>query len=461
MLPSQPIATPGEELHGSKANGPGSRSLLRALRYLLPANQILALADQIVVSATSFLVFVAIARSTNPGELGSYALAVSVLAFCLSTQESLITRPYAIKLHEPVGRPGQHAFGVLVLSLGLCGVFALAASATALTVVALGAPPELIHLVWAVTGALPFVLMREFARRFAFAHLAVSQALMLDVAVALLTLVAAALFYWTGTMSAPAMLAATGVSCALATPIWLYAVHRQFSAGLQSLASVLRQCWELGKWFLWGQLGLQVQNYLTPWLALVISGAAVAGLYAACASIVAFTNPVIFGFYNILTPKFVRIFHQAGIAALRRRAISDALFLSGIMAAFWLVVFAFGSDIMRLLYRDEIYAANSNVLVLLALAALAATVGVPASLALAATGRARPVAAVTLLTALVNISLIVLLLPWWGLWGAALAILIGEVLGAIARWTAFWLLAPLADTSAGSREPSSAWPLKA
>jgi O-antigen/teichoic acid export membrane protein len=437
-----------------------SRSLWRALSSLLPPSQILALADQVVVSATSFLVFVVIARSTGPGELGIYALAISILAFCLATQESLITRPYAIKLHDPAGFPAQHAFSVLVLSLALCSAFALVASVAAAAFIALDAPAELIHLAWAVAGALPFVLMREFARRFAFAHLAVSQALALDTGVAVLTLIAAGMLYWNGAVSAPALIAAIGICCAITTVAWLYAARRQFAVGFDQLRATSRQCWGLGKWFLWGQLGVQIQGYATPWLALVLGGAAVAGLFAACASIVAFTNPVIFGFCNLLTPKFVRILKNNGIAALRRRVISDALVLGAIMSAFCLVIFVFGADIMRLLYRDEVYAGNSHVLGLLALAALVMAVSIPPSLALAAAGRARPVAAVMLFSASVNTLLVILLLPKWGLLGAAYAVLIGDTVGAAGRWTAFWLFVPLEAESGSTAEPSSAWPLQ-
>jgi O-antigen/teichoic acid export membrane protein len=456
----QSKAPAGGRLSKLKPRDLNPRSLLRALSFLLPASQVLALADQVVVSATSFLVFVVIARSTDPGELGIYALAISILAFCLATQESLITRPYAIRLHEPAGSPAHHAFSVLVLSLALCSTLALVASAAAVIFIALDAHAELVYLAWAVAGAMPFVLTREFARRFSFAHLAVSQALMLDAGVAVLTLAAAGMLYWAGAVSAPAIIAVIGICCAVTTMAWLYAARQQFAVGFSQLRATLRQCWGLGKWFLWAQLGVQIQGYATPWLALVLGSAAVAGVFAACASIVAFTNPVIFGFCNVLTPKFVRILKNNGIATLRKRVISDALVLGGTLSAFCLIIFVFGADVMRLLYRDEIYAGHSDVLGLLALAALVAALGIPASLALAAAGRARPVAAVMLFSAGVNTLLVILLLPKWGLLGAAYAVLIGETVGAIGRWLAFWLLVPLEDESGNTAEPSNAWPLQ-
>ncbi len=148
--------------------------------------------------------------------------------------------------------------------------------------------------------------------------------------------------------------------------------------------------------------------------------------------------------------------HRRAAAAGDFRCAASGRLHGGLLFA----IFFFGADIMRLLYRDEVYAGNSNVLGLLALAALATTVGIPASLALAATGRARAVAAVMLLSAVVNTALVSLLLARWGLLGAAYAVLIGETLGAIGRWTAFWLIVPLADSSGSSAKPSNAWPLQ-
>jgi O-antigen/teichoic acid export membrane protein len=140
--------------------------------------------------------------------------------------------------------------------------------------------------------------------------------------------------------------------------------------------------------------------------------------------------------------------------------ISDALVLGAVLSVFCLIIFFFGADIMRLLYRDEVYAGNSHVLGVLALAALVAAVGIPASLALAAAGRARPVAVVMLCSAAVNTLLVILLLPKWGLMGAAYAVLVGETAGAIGRWAAFWLLVPLYDEARSTADEASAWPLQ-
>src|SRR4029077_12736064 len=109
---------------------------------------------------------------------------ISLLASVLAIQDSLILLPYSIQRHRPLGTPAEHAGSSLTL-----GRLLAVASIAVLTLVALGLwargePPELVTMSFALLGAVPFVLSREFARRFPFAHLQIAQALAIDVAVA-------------------------------------------------------------------------------------------------------------------------------------------------------------------------------------------------------------------------------------------------------------------------------------
>jgi O-antigen/teichoic acid export membrane protein len=187
---------------------------------------------------------------------------------------------------------------------------------------------------------------------------------------------------------------------------------------------------------------IQIQGYATHWLSLLIAGATVTGIYAACVSVVALANPLLFGFYNILTPKSVRVLKVGGPAALRRQAVRDALFLAALMAAFTALVFALGSELMRLLYADDVYQGHGHTLTVLALGAMAAAAGAPASIALAAAERARAIAIATAGATLLNIVLVWALMTGWGLIGAAYGILIAEIAGSAGRWIAFLVVVP-------------------
>lgn len=422
--------------------------MARRVVRLMAGSHGLGWADQAVVSITSFLPFVMIGRWTDPHQLGIYAVGVSILALLLATQESLITRPYSVHLHRPEGTPEQFAFNALILSVLFSLATAVVIGALTLIFYAFGAERELLNIGWVLAGVAPFLLLRDFARRFCFAHLVVGRALVLDGAVAALTIPPLALLGWYGALSVTSTLAVMGAACAIGSLGWLYLSRRAFSRSVRQIGTTATRNWRMGKWFLSSQLAEQAQGYLTPWLALVIAGAAVTGVFAACSSIIAFTNPVLYGFFNVLLPKFVLTLRDKGIAALRRQACLDAALLAALMGAFTLVVFVYGDDILRLLYGSESYAGYGHVLVVLAAASLVGAIAAPAAIALAAAERAKAAAYLTALTAIVSVGLIAALLLSQGLLGAAYGMLAGEIIGCVGLWGGFFLLVPKTSSTA-------------
>ena len=252
----------------------------------------LALADQAIVSAASFFTTVIIGRSTGPSELGAYAIAISVLASLYTAQGVLITLPYSLQRHHPMGTPHEHAGSALAQTGLLTALMIAGLAATAFALLAGGAPPGLVAMTWALAAVAPFALLREFGRRFSFAHFRLGQALGLDTAVSVLQVASLAWLGWTGRMSAVTACAALGLSCAVAAVGWFYVARGEFVIRRDHLGPAFRQSWGLGKWLFVNQITVQLQRYSTHWLSLVLAGAAVTGVYAACVSIVAFANPV-------------------------------------------------------------------------------------------------------------------------------------------------------------------------
>ena len=406
------------------------------------ANHVAAWADQAVVSATSFLALIMLGRWTDANHLGAYATAISVLALLLAAQEALITRPYTIQMGQLPGAPGEHAFSSLVLSVVLSAASMCVLSAAALALSAVGAHRDLAEMTWALAVTTPFVLTREFARRFGFAHLKVLHVLIVDGAVAAVNLGLLGWLSWTAQLSALTALAATGISCAVGSLAWLYVARSEFGFRFGLLRTTLKASWGLGKWLLSGQIALQVQGYVAYWLTMVIAGAAVTGIYAACMSIVSFANPMLFGFFNILTPKSVRALRREGGAGLRRQALFDSLLLFALMSAFCVFVALAGENVMGFVYPGAEYQGHRQLLTVLALSALAGAIGAPASIALASAGHTRAVAGVMTSTAVLNVALVWAPMTHWGFLGAAYAVLIAELVGSLGRWIAFLALVP-------------------
>jgi O-antigen/teichoic acid export membrane protein len=413
----------------------------QALR-LASSKQVLAWADQTIVSATSFLALVLIGRWTGPAELGAYAIGCSVLAMLLATQDSLITRPYTIRLHKPLGTPAQHASSTLALSLLLAAAGMLVLAAAAMVLPAIGASTEIASIAWMLVAATPFVLLREFARRFAFAHLALNQALIIDVTVSGLNVFLLCWLGWTDKLNAVTAFGSVGVASGIGALGWLCLARREFALAVGQLGATLKQSWSLGKWLFAAQMALQTQGYLTYWLSLAIAGLTLTGAYAACVSIVSFANPIVFGFLNILTPRSVRTLKDSGSAGLRRQVAWDAALLTAMMGAFFLLIVLVGHAAMGFLYPGPNYAGYDDVLLVLAAASVVNAPGIAALTALASAEKAPAYASVTAVSALVSLVLIWSFMSHWGLLGAAWGVLIGEAFSTVLRWIVFLALVP-------------------
>src|SRR5262249_21910848 len=162
-----------------------------------------------------------IGRYADASQLGAYAIGISVLASLYTAQGSLITLPFAIQRHQPVGTPAEFAGSSLMQGILLASVAVGILAMIGLGLFAGGARPEATAITWTLAAVTQFALLREFGRRFAFTHLRLAHALMLDAAVAAMQLAMIAGLAWTGRMSAVTALGALGLSSGLAGLGWL------------------------------------------------------------------------------------------------------------------------------------------------------------------------------------------------------------------------------------------------
>lgn len=424
------------------------RSLQSRLFEFIFGTHSLALVDQAVVSAASFVTTVLVGRYSDPSQLGAYAIAASVLASSLAVQRSLIALPYAIQRHRPFGSPAEHAGSVLTQNHFLSALIVVVLTLAACGLSDAGAHRQLVTLTWALVGVMPFVLLREFYRRIAFAHLDISDALILDMVVAALQLAMLGSLAWMGHISAVTACAAIGLASALPALGWMYIRRANFVVRRGYLKRDTRQSWRLGKWLLAGQATVQVQLYAAYWLSALIGGAAVTGVYAASMSIVSFANPLLFGLGNIMSARSALAWNTGGGATLRRQTIEDAMMIAALMSVFCVIVFLAGGDIIRFLYHGREYEGQGGIAAILALATMAASLSMPASNALASIERANAAAVAGAIGATITVLFVWYLMSRWGLRGAAVGLLIGSILTTIGRWFAFLILVPRRDNSA-------------
>jgi O-antigen/teichoic acid export membrane protein len=150
------------------------------------STRMLALADQAVVSGTSFLTTVLIGRFTYPSQLGIYVLAMSLLISAMNFQHSLVALPYTIRCNRAQDHDPVNAGHSLALAAVLGLAAALVVAVVAVVMAAFATDPRLAVVTATLSAVLPLMLVRDFGRDFGIARLQFTEVLALDLTVSLI-----------------------------------------------------------------------------------------------------------------------------------------------------------------------------------------------------------------------------------------------------------------------------------
>lgn len=413
-------------------------------RWLTPAavRSVLALADQAVVSGVSFLTTVLIGRLAGPDELGLYSLGFSLVLLVLSVQQSLVTAPYTVYCHRTrEGGQAEYAGSVLLHSAALMIVAMLGLAGWSLAAGAGFGPPRLAGVVWVLVGTAPCLLLRDFARGYALAHLRVPTVLALDGAVAAGQVIGLAGLAVCGRLTAGGAFLVMGLSCLPVAAGWLVAARREFAPRPAAARGELRRSWSFAKWVFAGQMVANLNSdVFIVWLLAVVLGKGATGVFAACFTVVLFSNPFILGVNQILTPQIAHAFAAGGRDELRRVARKADLLVVGVMSLFCLVVMVWGGTALRLIYGAE-YAGHQATVTVLALAILASNASMGAGKGLWVLDRPDANLMARLVGLAVTVAVASCLIGRWEVFGVACGWLAGSVADSAARYIAFARLA--------------------
>jgi O-antigen/teichoic acid export membrane protein len=408
-----------------------------------------SIADQALVSGTSFVTGIAIARCCSRAELGLFALAVSLVALARAIQEQLVTAPYMVFAGRMHGSrlatyTGSCLAHQLQLTLAFVGLFGFAWLGTWWT----NGWSEMQTLFPALLLALPCLLCREHVRQTSFGLLRPGAAIAVDF-VATTTQLGLMLLLWRfDQLTIPHLFLAMGAGCAIATSGWLLALSSQWTIQNKRVRYDFLRNWRLGRWALACHLVGQLSPYLMPWVLAGSHDISAAGLLAACTTLVGPANLLVTGYANHLTPKAARAFAQGGTTALKPIVLGTMQLFSVILGLFCLVAWITGGSLIELVYgasfSDE---TAGSLLTLLALAVLVNSLGTIAGNALWAMERASANLRADIATLAVTLVSAAVLVPAWGALGCATASLAGAAAGAGLR---IWILVDVFTHSAAT-----------
>ncbi|MEN6459146.1 MAG: hypothetical protein ABFC63_09460 [Thermoguttaceae bacterium] len=393
--------------------------------------------DQAVVSGSNFLVMFILVHGCSQSEVGVYSLASTVVMFLLAAQGNLISVPYTVYCHRHSGQAlaeytGSTLVHQLLTSLAAAACFLAIGMMRLLDVGPVGLRP----VAWVLLAAIPFILLREFARRAALARLAPLRAIAVDMAASVLQLAALLALAWLGRLSASAAYTAIGAACAATCLGWWLLDPQPMRFSGRRLRTDWRYNWSFGKWGLLSQLtGLAF--YLVPWLLAAVQGNAAAGELMACSALVGLSNLFVMGFNNFLIPNAAKAFAQRGAPALARVLRWAAACSVVVLGGLWLLMLAAGPWVAKIVYGGE-YADAGSLIAMLALATFVDAMGLLASTGLSAADRPASTFAGDIVQLIGTLGAALALVGPHSAWGIATALVIGRAAGAVVRWITFW-----------------------
>ena len=305
-------------------------------------------------------------------------LRLTLVLFARSLQEQVIAAPYMIFCSRRQGRSlavytGSTTIHHFVLSAA--AVACLAVAAGGLTLVS---DPDGMSAALAVLAVVaPWILLRDYLRALAFAHLHLATAVIMDTIVAFLQLGGLGLMIVTGTFSLPAVFGLVGGASAAACAGWFLARQQPLRFLSSRYVEDWRRNWSFAKWALASQLVGSAAPYLLPWLLAAAHGRAATGVLAASATLVGVAQMFVTGVGNFLTPKAARAFAQGGVAALRRVLAAVAGVFAVALGGFCVLV-AMVEDLLPVFVYGNEYADLGPVIVVLSVAMLIASLGMVA-----------------------------------------------------------------------------------
>jgi len=432
MANGRPIITPrwGSRLHATLL---GSRGVPWAL----------ALIDQLIAGGTNFVTILILGRLAGAQELGVFALTMTVYYPILAVQESLITMPYTIFRARLHGDEHHYYSGAaLFQSATWAAAVAIMLAVVALSLYLVRGDDSFARVVAAFMLMSPLSLLREFGRRYLFANMQVGRVVVMSLAASMTQIIALAFFAYTSSLSAATALFAMGFGNGVTAFGWLLLSCRTFHFDHGRSSNFFIKNWLLGRW----QLGIEATAILSanvmPWFIVFFLGTTATGIFAACDSILRLANPVSIAIRNVFTPKVAIDHSNAGKSAVRRTVWKVTGFLTLFQCVFFILLAVAGEQILKWSFGAA-YGAYWSVLVALAFNQLLAKVALAPGRALFLVDHANIVLWAEVTALAISLVAATILTPPFGVLGAALSLVAGNLL--FVTWTGGAFFAVMRD----------------
>lgn len=401
---------------------------------------IMALADQAICSGTNFLTMAMLARSLSMSVFGVFSIAFLGFQFARTIQERTLAAPYLVFTHRPDQDSRTLLGSNLVLQVGFAILTLIITVVAGLACIATGRAPELGRTLLLLGAAVPFLLLRDQLRAVSLAHFRIGTSLIMNAAVAVIQLGGIGLLFFTKNTSVPLAISVLGIACLIPTAGWYWYRPLAFDVDRQRIASDWGTFWGFSRWLVVARAFGIGGQYLVPMMVALYLNADSVGAFATCTALVGLSMMFILGLNNFAQPRTVVAFQEKGTAAMLGTVLQTVACFAVFLGGAALVLFFFGGRLLGLIYGAD-YEPYGTIAAMLSLGMLAVSVSIAFQNGLAAFGKPQGFLLGEISYFLTAVGLAFVLIPMWGLQGAAASLIAaGVVVSLITIATLVWLI---------------------
>ena len=383
---------------------------------------VLGITDQVLLSSTNLAVGLTLAREMPPASFGIYVIVFALSLICASVQVALITDPLVV-LGSPREGPSRAAYLAAAwrLQLGLSiGLTLIAAAAAGAARGVAGAGSELPAALAGLALSVVPLQAQTFIRALFFVRLQPGLVLLNDM---LLTALRLGLLAWlaiSGNLSTFSVMATAALAAAVAVIAGLVSCRELRASAPSSFATMWEEHWRYGRWLLATSAAYWGSGQAPALISSAMIDPVAAAILKACQYLVAPLNVAFTGLDGVLAPRAARLRVTRGADACRRYLMAVGAACGTAVVLYSAGLLPVIGPLMSWLYRGQ-YTGYSAIVALFLLDALFTAVSRAPMLSLKVAGRTQTIFFTYLAGAAAGVSALVLLVPTYGVLGAALA----------------------------------------
>jgi O-antigen/teichoic acid export membrane protein len=390
------------------------------------ARAAMSLADQVVVSGTNFLTLAIVARLCTQSDVGIFHLAWTIIGFLRTAQERMIAAPYLAFVHQP----GQHPSQLLGSSLLHQGVFATICGGFMLALAAWfewsERVPGMETVLLALVLSLPFILLRDQIRAICAAHFDYHIALVVDIFVCLFQLGGIVALAYCGNLTVPLVALVLGLACLIPGLVWVVSHRDRFEIVLSQCRRDWQQNWGYAKWLVIARTVGIGGYFAIPWIVVTLLDEARAGVFATASGLVGLSLMFVMGANNFFQPTTIRAYHEQGLPRMVRTILESVFCIGAVLLAVVGVFALCGGPLLGLIFGPT-YASYGTLVTLLSISIFAVSLSITCGNGFAALTKPKAYLWGELAYCLVAVTTAILLIPVWGINGAACGLVAGGI----------------------------------